>query len=372
MDMHGGWRDAVRQSVWDYLSLGTSELQQASVFLQTTTATRAPSLTHPRWNKKTVAAPAPPRTPPPRPTATGAKPSPTRAPTVRGVSRTCARFDTASESVSLEPAGGTAAAAAPVTRTLSHFLFVSFPSVFASVSKTREENEAATSWKCLFVCRQEHPFIRDLGESTKCQKRRFVLRGEELFRKQSHSGTNTCPHTRPLQGSVCGDGPFWLVPFSPCRTWRRRPRPVRRANWSPRLRTLRRVRYLGLISSPLSTPPKQRENGRLSLLPPLLPPSLPSLFPSRSPRHSSATEGEWILPLSPRASFHIATFFTNAKRSSETAGLQSPLRPGVAPDRPAPVTKSERWGSEDEVHPRHCSETGHFFKTQKLTKLQTD
>lgn len=48
MDMHGGWWGAGREAVWDYLSLSTSELQQASVFLQTTTATRAPSLTHPR------------------------------------------------------------------------------------------------------------------------------------------------------------------------------------------------------------------------------------------------------------------------------------------------------------------------------------
>lgn len=73
-------------------------------------------------------------------------------------------------------------------------------------------------------------------------------------------------------------------------------------------------------------------------------PALPLLLPPRGPDTHSATEGEWILPLSPRASFRIATFFTNAKRSSETAELQSPLRPGAAPDRPAPVTKRATTG----------------------------
>lgn len=61
--------------------------QRPSVSLQMTTATRAPSLTRPRLNRKTVAAPAPPRTPPPPPTAKEATPRPSRAPTAREVSR---------------------------------------------------------------------------------------------------------------------------------------------------------------------------------------------------------------------------------------------------------------------------------------------
>lgn len=43
----------------------------------------------------------------------------------------------------------------------------------------------------LTISREEHPFIRDLRESTKCQERQPVLRGEGLFRQQSHSGMNT-------------------------------------------------------------------------------------------------------------------------------------------------------------------------------------
>lgn len=97
------------------------------------------------------------------------------------------------------------------------------------------------------------------------------------------------------------------------------------------------------------------------------PPSLPSLLSSRLPRHSSPTEGEWILPLSPRASFHIATFVTNAKRSSETAELQSPLRPGAAPDRPAPVTESEHW--DVRMRPTPDAALRPAFKTQKKRQI---
>lgn len=83
------------------------------------------------------------------------------------------------------------------------------------------------------------------------------------------------PTLGPARGqSVEMDDSDWFL-FFPCRTWRRRPRPVRRVNWSPRLRTLRRVRYFGLISFPSFK--GQRQNGRLSLLPPSLP------FPHSSP-----------------------------------------------------------------------------------------
>lgn len=144
---------------------GAFKGQQASVFPQTTTATRAPSLTRPRSNRRTVAAPAPPRTPPPPPTAKEATPRPSRALTVREVSR--------------------AHAGAEIRWRRGHFLFVAFLS-----------RRLLPERVC--VSRQEHPLVRDLGESTKCQEGRAVLGGEELFRQQSHSGTHAGPRARPL------------------------------------------------------------------------------------------------------------------------------------------------------------------------------
>lgn len=70
-----------------------------SFCVQTTTATRAPSLTHPQWSKKTVVAPAPPLSLPPCPTVRTARPKLTRVQTAREVRR-CPQQQT-SDSVSL-------------------------------------------------------------------------------------------------------------------------------------------------------------------------------------------------------------------------------------------------------------------------------
>lgn len=96
------------------------------------------------------------------------------------------------------PAGGIAAAAPHQMDCRRHFLFLSPQPVPASAFDKTTGRDRKLRWllpekKCSYVFRQGHPFVRDLGESAKCQEGRSVLGGEELFRKQSHSGTNTGP-----------------------------------------------------------------------------------------------------------------------------------------------------------------------------------
>lgn len=260
-----------------------------------TTATRAPSLTHPRWNRKTVAAPAPPQTPPPRPTAKEAKPRPTRAPTVREVSRPWTLYP--KWCPQSQPAGGIAAAA-PIRWMPRHFLFPSPQPVPASASTKQpsvRENWGGSSLKEMFICLQARAPLhqrprreRKVPRGTLCPRgRRTLQKANPLRYKHGSSG----PLPEVMEGI---EGWVWLVPISPCRTWKRRPRPVRRASWSPRLRILRRVRSTGLISfpsftsSPSAPPPLTLDHLGLTDKP-----APPFLLPF------SPTEGEWILPLPP-------------------------------------------------------------------------
>ena len=84
---------------------------------------------------------------------------------------------------------------------------------------------------------------------------------------------------------VCVIGNDFMLSVFLRRTWRRRPHPPRRANWSPRLRTLRRVKRVGLSHfSPSS-------------LPPSLPPSLSLYLPPLTPDNLGLMDTSALLPL---------------------------------------------------------------------------
>lgn len=98
-----------------------------------------------------------------------------------------------------------------------------------------------------------------------------------------------------------------------------------------------------LISPPPSlftqTRQYQREKGRLS--PPTLPPPLPSSLPP-SPQHSSATEGEWILPLftgPPPCFLPLLHTFPLMPREALDPGCNPLCDQGVVPSaQPSPAT----------------------------------
>lgn len=92
-----------------------------------------------------------------------------------------------------------------------------------------------------------------------------------------------------------------------CRTWRRRPRPARKANRSPHLRTLRRAKCLEsclsftlLLSLPLYLPPLTLDNLGLmdtpALLPLLLLPPPPLLYPNYTKGRMDVSLPPHLLP----------------------------------------------------------------------------
>lgn len=170
-----------------------------------------------------------------------------------------------------------------------------------------------------------------------------------------------------------------------CRTWRRRPRPARKANRSPHLRTLRRAKCLEsclsftlLLSLPLYLPPLTLDNLGLmdtpALLPLLLLPPPPLLYPNYTKGRMDVSLPPHLLPSptwrpfplrfatfaltllchrgrmditsihwSPSVLPYSSPLFTNAKRSSEAA---IPLCDQGRRCRPSPATArpdDEHW-----------------------------
>lgn len=180
-----------------------------------------------------------------------------------------------------------------------------------------------------------------MPKETACPQGRRPLQKAKPLRYKHASSHWTTPGVRPWRRNHSD----WFL-FLPSRTWRRRPRPVRRANWSPRLRTLRRVRYPGPISFPSFNSP-EAEGEWTSLFAPSLP-SLP--FPLLTPLSlppppirpdtplPQRENGYYLYPpVLPSTSPH----FSLMPREALTPRSCSPLRDqGAAPDRPAPVTRA--------------------------------
>lgn len=210
--LRGWWTCTVggeRPSGWERLCfLAHLNYSRPPVFLQMTTATRAPSLTHPRWNRKTVAAPAPPQTPPPRPTAKEAKSRPTRAPTVREVSRTwtlylkwCPRS---------QPAGGIAAAAAPIRWMPRHFLFLSPQQPVPASASTKQPNVRenwGTEERNVHMSSGKGTPSSETSERAQSAKRDGLSSGE----KNSSESKPTQVQTRVLWTPSRGHGGMGLI-----------------------------------------------------------------------------------------------------------------------------------------------------------------